>query len=97
MREYTVITVDQDLLPQVVGELLQFANDPNLVDVVLEASGRVIHAHPEVAEAWWQARQKLEEEKTKPAPAPEPLAKEKVPSPAPSAAPAPPKKKTTSA
>ena len=96
-----MITVDQDLLPQIVGELLQFANDPNLVDVVLEASGRVIHAHPEVAEAWWQARQKVEEEKAKPAPVPETPAKDKVPPPAPSTASAPtpvlPKKKTTSA
>lgn len=61
MHNYVVVEVPNDLLPQVVGELLQFAADPNLVDVVHEASGRVIHAHPEVADAWYRSRQKVEE------------------------------------
>lgn len=67
MREYTTVVVPNDLLPQVVGELLQFATNPDLVEVVDGTAGREIHAHPEVAEAWYQHRQKPPEE----APAPE--------------------------
>lgn len=61
MHEYTEILVPEDLLPQVIGELLKYAADPNLVDVVHGSNGRIIHAHPEVAHAWYQSRQKVEE------------------------------------
>lgn len=90
MREYVVINVPQDLLPQITGELLHFAADPNFVDVVHEASGRVIHAHPEVADAWYKARtqpeQKVEstpESEVAPEPEPTPVVKAPPPEPAP--------------
>lgn len=77
MRDFTVITSPQDLLPQVVGELLAFATNPDLVDVVHGTHGREIHAHPEVAEAWFQARQQAPEAAQEPAqisaPVPEPV------------------------
>jgi hypothetical protein len=54
MKEYTVISVDSDLLPQVLRELFAVANNPDLVEVNESDHGRVIHAHPEVAETWYQ-------------------------------------------
>jgi len=54
MKEYTVISVEPDLLPQVLRELFAIATNPDLVDVQESDYGRVIHAHPEVAEAWYQ-------------------------------------------
>lgn len=73
MREYVVIAVPQDLLPQVTGEVLSFAADANLVEVVHEGAGQVLHVHPEVAEAWFQARKKVESEsEAEPGPLPEP-------------------------
>lgn len=71
MREYTVINAPLDLLPQVVGELLSFAANPDLVDVVHGVNGREIHAHPEVAEAWFQARQQTPDPEPAPLPMPE--------------------------
>lgn len=56
MREHTVITVPADLLPEVLRQLLEIATDPNLVEVADEERGRVIRAHPDVAEAWYQAK-----------------------------------------
>lgn len=75
MREYTVITVPQDLLPQIVGELLSFASNPDYVEVVDGVVGRVIHAHPQVADAWFEARTKIENPEPEPEPerTPEPL------------------------
>lgn len=85
MREYTVITVPQDLLPQIVGELLSFAANPDYVEVVDDVVGRVIHAHPQVADAWFEARNKIEDlEPVAPEPTPEPKA---TPSPEPEKAP----------
>lgn len=75
MQEYTIITVPADLLPQIVGELLQFAVNPDHVDVFHGVHGREIHAHPEVANAWYQARQQ------KPATEPVPV-QESAPEPA---------------
>lgn len=73
MREYTTVVVPADLLPQVVGELLQYAVNPDHVEVVDGVAGREIHAHPEVAEAWYQSKQAAEEKAApEPAPAPEP-------------------------
>jgi ParB-like chromosome segregation protein Spo0J len=54
MKDYTVIAVDPDLLPQVLRELFAIATNPDLVEVNESDYGRVIHAHPEVAEAWYQ-------------------------------------------
>lgn len=90
MREFIVVTTPEDLLPQIVGELLDFAADPNLVEVVHGTDGREIHAHPEVAHAWYEARQKAQETTTEKAP--EPTQKETAP-PAPVA----PRKKAASA
>lgn len=86
MHEFTVITAPQDLLPQVVGELLAFAANPDLVDVVHGSLGREIHAHPEVAEAWYQARQQVDEPAKEPVhdPAPVPAPVQEV-SPVPAA------------
>lgn len=53
MRSYMVISAPEDLLPQVLRELLELAADANYVEVVAGDVGRVIHVHPEVAEAWY--------------------------------------------
>jgi len=54
MKDYTVIAVDPDLLPQVLRELFALASNPDLIEVNESDHGRVIHAHPEVAETWYQ-------------------------------------------
>ena len=55
MRDtFTTISVDPDLLPQVLREILAMATDPNYVEVTDAEHGRVILAHPELAEAWYQ-------------------------------------------
>jgi hypothetical protein len=54
MKDYTVIAVDPDLLPQVLRELFAIATNPDLIEVNESDHGRVVHAHPEVAEAWYQ-------------------------------------------
>lgn len=55
MREYTEIVVeDDDLLPQILRELLALAAKPDYVDVVQGERGRVIHAHPDIADAWYE-------------------------------------------
>lgn len=69
MREYTTISVPPELLPQVLRQLFAIAADPNLVDVNDGPSGRVIMAHPAVAEAWYS---QLMETPSAPAPEPEP-------------------------
>lgn len=108
MREYIVINVPADLLPQVTGELLQFASDPNLVEVAMADLGRVIHAHPEVADAWYKWRQEKENPPaTEPAPEaqvePVPVVVEPEPEPQPDPEPDPdpvvpaPKKRTSTA
>jgi hypothetical protein len=55
MRNWTEIMVDEDLLIPVLRELLAVATNPNNVDVVHGTTGRVILAHVDVAEAWYQA------------------------------------------
>ena len=64
MQQYMVISAPEDLMPQVLRELLQLASDPNFVEVVAGDVGRVIHVHPEVAEAWYakvtEAQQEIE-------------------------------------
>jgi hypothetical protein len=52
--DYTVIDVDPDLLPQVLRELFAMSTDPNFVEVTDAEKGRVILAHPDLAEAWYQ-------------------------------------------
>ena len=94
MNTYLVVTVPQDLLPQVVGELLQFTTDANKVDVVHGVTGREIHVDPLVAEAWLEYRrerekQDLQDRSSEPAatePEPTPVAE---PEPAPAPVPAP--------
>lgn len=85
MNNYVTIDVPNDLLPQVAGELLALARDANDVEIVHEVNGRVIHAHPVLAEAWYRAH-------VAPTPAPvfepEPTS-ELVPTPAPAPAPEP--------
>lgn len=61
MREWTEITVDEDLLIPVVRELLDMAADPNQVEVVYGTSGRVILAEVHLAEHWYQERLKRAE------------------------------------
>jgi hypothetical protein len=83
VREYVVVKVPAELLPQVTRELLSFTFKPDLVQVVHGDVGQEIHVHPEVAEAWFQFRNPPE---PAPAPAPEPvppaLVTEKPPAPA---------------
>ncbi len=55
MHHYTEITVEEDLLPQIVRELLELAEDPNHVDVTHGTHGRVILAHSALAEKWYLA------------------------------------------
>lgn len=62
MREWTEITVDEDLLIPVVQELLAMAMDPNHVEVVYGVTGRVILAEVHLAEHWYLERLKREEE-----------------------------------
>ena len=61
MREWTEITVDEDLLPSVVRELLDMAVNPNQVEVVHATNGRAILAEVHLAEHWYQERLKREE------------------------------------
>ena len=63
MREWTEITVDEDLLSSVVRELLDMAMDPNHVEVVYGTEGRVILAEVHLAEHWYLERLKKEEQK----------------------------------
>jgi hypothetical protein len=71
MRDtYVRILVEEGLLPQVVRELLALSTDANYVDVVDGDNGRMILAHPEVADAWFEAVTKDE--------APEVVATEEV-------------------
>lgn len=85
MDEYVVITVPEDLLPQIVRELLGFAVNPDHVVVAHDTYGQTIHAHPAVADAWF-----LMHNPPEPAPAP-------APEPASPVAATPPARKTTSA
>jgi hypothetical protein len=62
MREWTEITVDEDLLSSVVRELLDMAMDPNHVEVVYGQAGRVILAEVHLAEHWYQERLKRQED-----------------------------------
>lgn len=61
MREWTEITVDEDLLIPVVRELLDMAMDPNHVEVVYGTSGRVILAEVHLAEHWYLERLKRDQ------------------------------------
>jgi hypothetical protein len=62
MREWTEITVDEDLLIPVVRELLDMAVNPNQVEIVHGTNGRVILAEVHLAEHWYQERLKRDEE-----------------------------------
>lgn len=62
MREWTEITVDEDLLIPVVRELLDMAVNPNHVEVVYGAEGRIILAEVHLAEHWYQERLKRDED-----------------------------------
>lgn len=64
MRDWTEITVDEGLLSQVVRELLQLTDDPNHVEVVYGTTGRVILADVDLAERWFQAATKKQEDET---------------------------------
>lgn len=70
MPEFTEIVVEEGLLPQIVRELLAMTDNPNYVEVVHGTVGRVILAHPELAEAWYQ---KVTKEADKPADVPIPI------------------------
>ena len=76
MREYTEIIVEESLLPQVVRELLEMATDPNYVEVSYGATGRVVLAHTELAEAWYQ-KHLAEDEKRSEIPIPIPVQRDK--------------------
>lgn len=58
MREWTEITVDEDLLIPVVRELLDMAANPNQVEVVHGTNGRTILAEVHLAEHWFRERLK---------------------------------------
>jgi len=62
MREWTEITVDEDLLIPVVRELLDMAANPNQVEVVHGTDGRVILVEIHLAEHWYQERLKRDQE-----------------------------------
>jgi hypothetical protein len=61
MREWTEITVDEDLLVPVVRELLDMAVNPNHVEVVHGTSGRTILVERHLAEHWYQERLRRDE------------------------------------
>lgn len=60
MSEWVEITVDEELLVQVVRELLNMAVNPNHVEVVYGTAGRVILAEVHLAEHWYQERLKVQ-------------------------------------
>lgn len=51
--DYVEIHVDPDLLTQVLRELLALSTDPNYVEVADGDNGRIILAHQEVANEWF--------------------------------------------
>jgi hypothetical protein len=63
MRNWTEIVVDETLLIPVLRELLQMAVDPNHVEVVGGANGRVILVETNLAEYWYQHHLDAEKEK----------------------------------
>ena len=68
--EFTEIWVEEDLLPQVIRELTELAEDQNHVEVTHGVSGRVVLAHPVLAEIWYQkvmAKNAAEEAAVEPA------------------------------
>lgn len=52
--EFTEIWVEESLLPQVIRELTELAEDQNHVEVTHGVAGRVVLAHPVLAEIWYQ-------------------------------------------
>lgn len=62
MGEWVTITVDEDLLVQVVRELLDMATNPNHVEVVHAESGRVILVEAHLAEHWYQEQLKVSDD-----------------------------------
>lgn len=53
-EEFTEVVVEDDLLPQVVRELTQLAENQNHVEVTHGVNGRVVLVHPVLAELWFQ-------------------------------------------
>lgn len=58
----TEIHVEPALLPQVIGELLQFAVIPDDVQVTDGPQGRLLLVRTEVADAWFDSAQSKEQE-----------------------------------
>jgi hypothetical protein len=56
MRQYTEIIVEEGLLPQIVRELVEMAEDQNHIEVSYGVAGRVILVHPDLAEKWYQQK-----------------------------------------
>lgn len=97
--DYFRFIVPPALIPQITGELLSLAADPNLVNVVHGPDGQEIHVPPEIAEAWYalhQSRQTKAEAPVEPQtpveapaptiePSPPPMSVGPVPPPAPKA------------
>lgn len=80
MRQYTEIIPEEGLLPQVVRELVEMAEDQNHIEVTYGAAGRVVLVHPDLAEKWYQQKvAKPEEEKDVPIPVPVPTAEAPTP------------------
>lgn len=85
MKDYVVISVEQDLLPDVLANILSFTTDANKVEVVHGPAGRLIHVDPLVADAWYRSIHPEEVVPPAPLPLPEPVAEpaaiEQIPEP----------------
>ena len=80
MRQYTEIIAEEGLLPQVVRELVEMAEDQNHIEVTYGVAGRVILVHPGLAEKWYQQKV-AEADKEKDAPIPVPVPTAEAPTP----------------
>ena len=52
MHQFMEIIVEEGLLPQIVRELVELAEDQNHIEVTYGVAGRVILVHPGLAEKW---------------------------------------------
>lgn len=78
--QFMEIIVEEGLLPQIVRELVEMAEDQNHVEVTYGVAGRVILVHPGLAEKWYQQKvAEAEEEKDVPIPVPVPTAEAPTP------------------
>lgn len=86
MDDYFRFIVPNALIPQVTGELLALAPDPDLVTVVHGDNGQEIHVATFIAEAWYELHQARQKKQAEAAAAPQ----TPVEAPAPTIEPSPP-------